>query len=127
MSPQKLCIFELQLSQMPWKEFTIDNTKNTIGSVRRMDKAFIMLYKSPDLVFRITARHHDGHFKYYLDCLQANIFERWFGVPGVDNKDGIKLRGIRLISSALDRNDLRAFIELRKVEVVCSRPADSWK
>ena len=101
---------------MSWHEIVVDNGVNQGLSSKRSCKAFIMLYHSPDLNFYITARFHDGHFKYYLDCEQADIYERWFGVPGVDNKDSIRLRGLRLISGSLNRQNLRAFIELRKAE-----------
>jgi len=52
---------------MPWEEFTIDNDQSTIEPGRRREKAFIIIYSSIDLTFRITARFHDGGFKYYIE------------------------------------------------------------
>ena len=102
---------------MPWRELTIDNCKDVSGKGgHRQDKALIMLYESDHLTFRITARHHDGHFKYYLDCEKADLYERWFGVPGVESRVSIRHRAIHIIEGLLSRSDLMAFVELRTAE-----------
>ena len=101
---------------MPWQEFTIDNCKNTIGDSLRKDKALIMQYKSQNLNIRITARFHDGHFKYYLDCEQANIYETWIGVPTVESRKSIKRIALYLIGNAIGRSNLTCLVDLKTAE-----------
>ena len=109
------CIFESEPSQVSWKEFVIENATSVSGKVRRIDKSFIMLYHSPHLRFRITARHHDQSFKYYLDCHQAQIYEQFVGIPGKSSKSKIKKKAVMIIESSLKRNALEAFVELNKI------------
>ena len=101
---------------MPWKEIVVDNYKNTIGESQKKDKALIMMYASPNLSFRITARYHDGHFKYYLDCDQAGIYEYWIGVPSVEPRKAIKRIAINLLKSNIGRKNLNCIVDLNKAE-----------
>jgi len=97
-----------------WNEFVVDNKKNVSLSGKRSDKAYIMNYCSDDLKFRITARHHDGEFKYYLDCEQAEVFEHWFAIHS-EKMISVKRKAMDVLERKLHRNNLQAFIELSKV------------
>lgn len=87
---------------MPWKEFIIDNYKSTIGESRRKDKFYIIIFKGVGLTFRITARYHDGVFKWYLDCEDANIYDSWIAVIPVETRASIKRVAIHILKSNLD-------------------------
>ncbi|MDG2450896.1 MAG: hypothetical protein P8M34_14705 [Saprospiraceae bacterium] len=101
---------------MPWKEIIVDNFIDTVGKSRRKDKACIILFHSKNIQFRITARHHDGHFKYYLDCDQAEIYEHWIGVPTVNNRTSIKHKAIRKLKSEIEGRNIYALTDLVTAE-----------
>ena len=101
---------------MPWKEFTVDNSQDTNGKSRRRDKAYIMLHESKNLHIRITARFHDGHFKWYLDVPEADIHEQWIAVVGVENKKSIKRVAVHLIQCELSRSQLISHVALQQAE-----------
>ena len=103
---------------MAWREFVIENATSVSGQVRRMDKSFIILYIGQHLKFRITARHHDGQFKYYLDCHQAEIYEKWLGNPVEVSKSGIKEIATSHIEASLRRSNIQAFVELNQIRSV---------
>ena len=100
---------------MPWKEFVVDNHMYTIGKSQKKDKALIMIFETQYVKVRITARHHDGHFKYYMDCEQADVYESWFAVPTVESRKSAKLKAINLLKRSLS-NDVRAIVDLNTAE-----------
>ncbi len=76
-----------------------------------------MQYKSDNITFRITARYHDGHFKYYLDCDQAEIYEAWFAIPSVESRKSAKRRAIEKIKRAVGgRGCMRSIVDLNTAE-----------
>ena len=100
---------------MPWKEFTIDNTQDDYGF--RWDKAQIILYKGENISFRITARHHHGKFKYYLDCEHADIFEEYLGLASNKTRQGIKMEVITMLKQRIGhRGAVHSVVELNTIE-----------
>ena len=102
---------------MPWKEFTVDNNKDCKGDGRRRDRAYIMIFKGISFTFRITARYHDGHFKWYLDCDDAKIYEQWIGVASVESRKSIKRVANRiLMGHASSIRNIHAIVDLNTAE-----------
>jgi len=100
---------------MPWKEFTVDNSNPTGIEGRRKDKACIIIFETSHVKFRITARYHDGHFKYYLDCEEADYYESWIALPTMESRYSIKRVAINLLKTRFSSN-IKAIIDLNTAE-----------
>ena len=107
---------------MAWKEFTVDNCMDTSGQSRRKDKALIMIFETKNVLLRITARYHDGHFKWYLDCAQADVYESWLAVTTVESRRSIKIVAIDFLKRRLS-NDIRVVIDLNTAEKLLTKAA----